>query len=294
MKLWFNGMIIDESEAVIPLTDHGFLYGMGLFETFRTYGGQPFQLSRHVKRLRESCGELRIPYTPDASEIGEAVAALLAVNRMEDAYVRWSVSAGTGPLGLPAAAGYRQPNAVIMVKPLAQGKAEPKELHVLALPRSTPEGRFRMKSFHYMNNVLAKWELFERTAAANAEGLFTDDAGFLVEGIVSNLFWVRDGVLTTPALETGCLPGVTRDVVLELAGELDISWAEGRFLWEELLEAEEVFVTNSVQELTPAAGLFDREGTLRQEWAKRPGEVTRALQQAYTAMTTRGNRNGNS
>lgn len=287
MKLWWNGTIIDEDEAVIPLNDHGFLYGMGLFETFRTYGGKPFLLDRHIDRLRAGCRDLRIHYKPDKSEIIEAIASLMKCNGLDDAYIRWSVSAGPAAHGLPAPSGYAKPNVLLMAKPLparSGAGANAKQLHLLQLPRSTPEGYQRTKSFHYMNNILAKWELAERTASPDAEGLFTDGAGNVVEGIVSNVFWVRRGELRTPSAETGCLPGVTRGVVLELARDLGIPVGEGRFPWEELLEAEEAFVTNSIQELVPAVCLFNKEGRLCKSWNGEGGRTFAALQHAYYAM----------
>jgi len=285
MKLWWNGAICDESEAVIPVADHGFLYGMGLFETFRTYGGKPFLLDRHAARLREGCAELRFAYEPNDADVEGAVAALLRANGLEDAYVRWSVSAGAAPLGLPNPAGYAKPNVLMMAKALGGGPPEPKQLHLLALPRSTPEGAVRRKSFHYMNNVLGKWELASRTASPHAEGLFATADGVVVEGIVSNVFWASGGMLYTPSIDTGCLPGVTREAVLELARQAGIPVAEGRFRSEALLEADEAFVTNSVQELVPVSALYGVAGEPVKRWAAEAGGLTSALQRAYRALT---------
>ena len=285
MKLWWNGTIIDETEAVIPITDHGFLYGIGLFETFRTYGGgRAFRLDRHVERLRAGCEELRIAYAPDAEAIREAVMETLRANGLEDGYVRWSVSAGSAPLGLPSAAGYAAPNVIIMAKSLPPENASPKELHLLKLPRSGPEGgAVRRKSFHYMNNILGKWELAARTSSSQAEGLFADGQGTLVEGIVSNVFWAKDGTLFTPSIDTGCLPGITRDVIIELARASGLSVVEGRFGWGRIAGADEAFVTNSVQEATPVGALFDSDGVERARWNAWP--IAERLRQAYRGLT---------
>lgn len=288
MKLWWNGTIIDETEAVIPPNDHGFLYGIGLFETFRTYGGQPFLLARHIERLRSGCKELRIHYAPDEGEIRGAVADLLRINGLDEGYIRWSVSAGAAAHGLPSPAGYDRPNVLIMAKPLPAGSGMTevagtagKELHVLRLPRSTPEGRRRAKSFHYMNNILAKWELAERTGSTQAEGLFTDGQGHAVEGIVSNVFWLRNGVLFTPSLATGCLPGVTREAVLELAKRLAIPVQEGAFFWEDIPAADAAFVTNSVQQISPVVRFFDAEGKLMKSWDSQDDGVLSRLSAAF-------------
>lgn len=287
MKWWWNGQLYDEQEAVIPLADHGFLYGIGLFETFRTYDGRPFLLQRHIERLLEGCGELRIAYRPDSQEIEEAIARLLEANGLRDAYFRWSVSAGAAPFGLPSASGYGAPNAALMAKPLPAQPPEPKSLYVLQLPRSTPEGRVRRKSFHYMNNILAKWELSERTSSASAEGLFTTEDNVMVEGIVSNVFYVSNEVLYTPSLGTGCLPGVTRWAVTAAAARLGIPIMEGRYAWQELLHADELFVTNSVQEITPVRELADAANIVRREWGTVPGPVTALLRGAYQEWTRR-------
>jgi len=288
MKLWRNGTICDESEAVIPITDHGFLYGMGLFETFRTYGGKPFQLRRHIERLLAGCEELRIAYAPSAEDVARAVDETIRANGLHDAYVRWSVSAGSAPLGLPPASGYERPNVVIMAKPLGPPPAAPKELRLLALRRSGPEGIVRRKSFHYMNNVLGKWELASRFASPSAEGLFAEASGSLVEGVVSNVFWATGGTLYTPSVDTGCLPGVTRDIVLELARAAGIPVEEGRYGFEALAEADEAFVTNSVQELVPVGSLFDDADAVRRRWDEAPGPMTKRLQSAYRSLADRG------
>lgn len=290
MKLWLNGAICDESEAVIPATDHGFLYGMGLFETFRTYGGgRPFLLDRHLTRLAEGCAELRIAYRPDSAELQQAVGGLLQANGLRDGYVRLSVSAGAAPLGLPGTDGYSRPNVCIFVKPLPHAPSPPKPLFLLSLPRSSPEGAVRRKSFHYMNNILAKWELSSRTSLPGAEGLFATESGILVEGIVSNLFFVRAGALHTPSERSGCLPGVTRRAVMELARAQGMAVVEGEYRWEHLLRAEEAFVTNSIQEIAAISRLFDRSGAEVRQWdAKSAGPVAALLQAVYRERTERG------
>ncbi|WP_274365927.1 aminotransferase class IV [Paenibacillus thermotolerans] len=292
MKLWLNGRIINEEEAVIPVSDHGFLYGMGLFETFRTYGGEPFLLERHAARLADGCRALRFAWKPNAAELRDAVAGLLAANSLEDAYVRVSVSAGAAPLGLPGPEGYSRPNVIMHMKRLPPEPSDPmakaKALVRLDIPRSSPEQAVRMKSFQYMNNIFGKWELLEKQAG-NAEGLFLNEEGYVCEGLVSNVFFVdAERRLATPSLETGCLPGVTRDYVMELAVRLGLEIAEGLYRWERLTEASEVFVTNSIQEIAPVLSLIDEKGRAVEVSGARPGEVTLRLMDAYKAARTEG------
>lgn len=259
MKLLLNGQLIDNKEAVISVLDHGFLYGMGLFETFRTYGGVPWLMDRHVDRLMKGCEMLGINYAPDLNEMKLAITSVLKANGLYDGYIRWSVSAGVGAIGLPDD-DYEKPNEIVYAKELAPddpASRKGKILRLLKLPRSTPEGSTRLKSFHYMNNIMAKRELAGSGAEPSTEGLFLDNKGHVAEGMVSNVFWLKDEVLYTPSAETGMLQGITRDYVFEIAAELGITVIEGLYTWEDLQRADEVFVTNSIQEIVPVTTLED-------------------------------------
>lgn len=102
MKISINGKLMDEQQAVVSVYDHGFLYGLGLFETFRTYNKVPFLLAEHMNRLAEACKELGIRYEPDLDHVQQLINELLAANELQDAYIRFSVSAGVEALGLPS------------------------------------------------------------------------------------------------------------------------------------------------------------------------------------------------
>ncbi len=290
MKIWMNGHVIDAREAVISVYDHGFLYGMGVFETFRTYGGRPFLLDRHLRRLTDACRQLAIEYKPDEAELREQIALLLEANNLEEAYIRLSVSAGTEALGLPAAS-YNHPNVIIYIKdlppsdPSALVRGRP--LQLLQTTRNTPEGAVRLKSFHYMNNIGAKREMLGYPWAVGAEGLFLDHRGFVAEGIVSNVFLIRDGVLCTPHLDTGILPGITRELVLELAAQIGLPTEEGWYRWNEVAASEELFITNSIQELVPICKCFDGQGevTVVGKALNETGLWTRQLIEAYRRCT---------
>lgn len=262
MLLW-NGQPTDSKTTVISALDHGFLYGMGLFETFRTYGGKPWLLDRHAKRLREGCEQLGIAYEPDLSRLEADILRLLDANELSDGYIRLSVSAGEGAIGLPAET-YDRPNEILYAKALAPDHPDAragKTLRLLKQPRSTPEGAIRLKSFHYMNNIVAKRELVAAGAGMGTEGLFLDGGGHVVEGMVSNVFWIAEGALHTPSPETGLLPGITREYVLELAAELGVQVKQSAdYRWGHLLAAEEVFLTSSIQEVVPVATLEDADG----------------------------------
>lgn len=284
MKIAVNGRICDDQEAVISVYDHGFLYGIGLFETFRTYGGRPFLLGPHMERLCRSCAELGIRYTPDAAETESLITRLLSANGLPDAYIRFSVSAGVDLLGLPST-DYEEPNVIVYVKPLPprddKTYAKGKPIQLLELRRNSPEGTIRHKSFHYMNNILAKREMRRYEWAAGAEGIFLDGYGRVAEGIVSNLFWVKDGAVYTPAIATGILPGITREYVIGLAGRSGFDVHEGLYEWSAVMEAEEAFITNSVQEIVPVNRGYDLYGEARTIGGGLPGTVTTILMKAY-------------
>lgn len=264
-----NGVPVRSSEAVVSIMDHGFMYGIGLFETFRTYEGRPCLLERHLERLVDGCLQLGISYHPDIAALRSEMTELLTLNDLRDGYFRLTVSAGEGPLGLTTE-DYEQPTVILYVKALPPVKpslyTEGKQLWLLQTRRNTPETKIRLKSFHFMNNVRARRELSEyeqlpaipdfASSKLPSEGVMLTEDGVLSEGITSNLFFLCDGVLYTPEIGTGILPGITRAIVLELATELGLPVREGRYSWDKLLRADEVFVTNSIQELIPVTRLL--------------------------------------
>ncbi|MFD2671511.1 aminodeoxychorismate lyase [Marinicrinis sediminis] len=262
-----NGKAVAEEEAVVSVYDHGFLYGMGCFETFRTYAGYPWLLDLHLARLRSGLAELDIEWSISDTDIRKDIASLLEENQLDDVYIRLSVSAGSAEVGLPTTA-YVSPTTILYGKPLPSGTDSPvyragKGLVQLKQPRRLPETAVRHKSFHYMSSLLAKKELNQYTWAKHphgVEGLFLTADGHLAEGMVSNLFFVRDGQVYTPSLHTGILPGVTRSYVIQLLKEIDVSVKEGLYDWSDLTEADEIFMTNSIQELIPITALWDQHG----------------------------------
>ncbi|RJE83603.1 4-amino-4-deoxychorismate lyase [Paenibacillus sp. 1011MAR3C5] len=298
MKIGLNGKVVEAHEAVISVYDHGFLYGLGLFETFRTYQGRPYLLERHMARLKAGCAELGIPFGMSIGELESWISMLLRENGLKDGYVRLTVSAGEGVLGLPTG-DYEQPNIVLLVKelPLVNGEAMRlgKELRLLRTVRNTPEGTVRFKSLHYMNNIMAKRELLGLAgegsahlmpAHPGAEGLMLTREGWLSEGIVSNLFFLRGRIVRTPAIDTGILPGITRQRVLELAADAGYEVEEGRYRWEELVEADEIWMTNSIQELIPITQLTRYDSDERIEMSgSSAGPMTMELQALYQADT---------
>lgn len=291
MKIAVNGQILEADQAVVSVYDHGFLYGIGCFETFRTYGGVPFLLVDHVRRMVEGCREIGIDLRLEERDLRRLISSLLEANGLEDGYFRLSVSAGIGELGLPSE-DYGKPTTILYIKPLAPLDGEVyrrgKPLQLLNLRRNTPEGSVRRKSFHFMNNWLAKRELAACVWASGAEGLMLTEQGHLAEGIVSNLFFVRGNEVHTPSVETGILPGITREAVIVLARGMGLEVQEGSYDVQELEQADEIFVTNSIQELVPIRCLYDPQGRILWEAAGGIGEMTRKLLQRYREWANKG------
>ncbi|WP_138756003.1 aminodeoxychorismate lyase [Paenibacillus sinopodophylli] len=289
MKVGLNGSVLEASEAVISVYDHGFLYGMGLFETFRTYGGVPYLLDRHLDRLHAGCEQLGIRYQTDPEQLIALLEELLKANELEDAYIRMTVSAGESELGLPTG-DYERPNVLILVKALPPANdavhMHGRELRLMHTRRNTPEGDVRYKSLHYMNNIIAKRELLSSKASVGAEGLMLSHEGWLAEGIVSNLFFVKNNVIYTPAISTGILPGITRGRVLELASSAGLSAEEGLYSREQLQQADEIWLTNSIQELVPVTRLTDTMGQTHVVGSGEAGAITRQLLSMYRQSTT--------
>jgi 4-amino-4-deoxychorismate lyase len=273
MRVYVNGDILPAEEAAVSVLDHGFLYGIGLFETLRVYRRRLFLWEEHYARLCSGLSALRIDAPWSAKQLADAILQTVAANELDDAYVRLSVTAGPEGIGL-VSQGYSRPSLYIFAKsvPPIVEPPRPKQLQTVSFPRQTAEGPHRFKSHNYLNNALARLELGEQP---DTEGLFLTHDGFLAEGIVSNLFWAKNGRLYTPALAAGILDGVTRRHVLFLAQQLGIDCEEGLYRLEEILNADEVFLTNSIQEIVPVVQIDGKPV------AEPYGTLTRTMRKAY-------------
>lgn len=248
MFIHLNGELVRKEQAMISPYDHGYLYGVGLFETLRVYNRHPFLLIDHIERLKKGLQLIGIDHDWTIEQWKSAIDELLRINGYEDAYIRINVSAGQAELGLTAER-YTQPTTIIFSKMLPANKRFPeKKGVVLNTRRNSPETLFRLKSHHFLNNVVAKQEL---GSDLNQEGIFLNQKGYIAEGIVSNIFWVKDQVVFTPSVEIGILNGITRQFICFLLKQKGIEVQEGFYPVEQLYDADEVFMTNSIQEIVP-------------------------------------------
>ncbi len=277
MLVYLDGHFVPEEEARISVFDHGFLYGDGIYETMRAYGGQIFLLDKHLARLRRSARAIALGLPLPAPKIAEALYETLYVNKLREAYVRLHVSRGPGEIGLDPAL-CPAPSLVILVRPFKDYPAERFERgvsvaivktrrnHPLALPPA-------VKSTNFINNILDKIESLKAHAY---EGIMLNYQGCVAEGTVSNIFMVKRGILYTPSLETGILDGITRSFVLRLARKKRIIAREVQLAPQRLLAADECFLTNTTVEILPVTKIDKKPvGT------GRPGPVTGLLRRAY-------------
>lgn len=254
MQCWLNGNYVAAEELRISPFDHGFLYGLGFFETLRTYNGQVLFWEAHMERLQAALTQFHIhlPYTKQ--DLLAVIKQLNLAAGGQDGYFRLNVSAGEHSIGLQPSE-YTQPNVIVFRKELPDTpRGKEKTAQWLEVRRNTPEGVLRVKSHHYGNNVLGR---FEMSSLAMQEGFFLTEEGYVAEGVTSNIFWVKDDILYTPSLEAGILPGITRAWVLEHAQSVGIEIREGLFTKNDVEQGSECFITNSVQELVPICMLED-------------------------------------
>ena len=249
---WINGRLLPEQEAMIPVTDHGLLYGDGVFEGIRFYHRRPFRLAAHLQRLMDSCAAIRLtlPYTQE--RLAEAVDEIIGAFPEENGYLRLMVTRGTGPMGLDPK-GCTRPNAILIATRLEMVHPELRQEGVrlvIAATRRLPADGLdpRIKSLNYLNNILAR---MEATQAGADEAVLLNGQGRVAEGSAENLFIVRDGLLATPRPVDGALEGITRGVILELASELDIPAREAPLTPYDLYTANECFLTGTGAELIP-------------------------------------------
>lgn len=252
-----NGEYLKAEDLRISPFDHGFLYGLGVFETFRTYGDKVFEWDMHMERLHAALSQYHIHLAYSSEVLLEVVQHLNKHSNGQDGYFRLNVSAGEHGIGLQPTE-YKQPNVIVFRKELPSApRGTEKKCTVLETPRNTSEKGVRVKSHHYGNNVLGRFEI---PSLAQQEGLFLTRDGYVAEGVTSNVFLgKKNDILYTPSLDTGILPGIIRGWVIRKAASLGIDVKEGLFAKEDVENSSECFITNSIQELVPIRKLVNKQ-----------------------------------
>jgi branched-chain amino acid aminotransferase len=247
-----NGVVTGAAEARVSVLDNGFTFGDAVYETLRTYGGRPFHMGRHLDRLRQSAAGLRIPLPLADAALRERVDALLAASGHTESYLRIIVSRGVGDISY-AFERVQGPTVVMVTKPFQPLPDEAYRDGVAVIVSSVRRNHRSaldpaLKCCNLLNNALAMQQARDQGAL---EPIMLNHEGALAEGAGSNVFLVKDGVLLTPPLDAGILAGVTRAVVLERAKVLGVPARETSLHLQELLAADEAFITSSLKELVP-------------------------------------------
>jgi branched-chain amino acid aminotransferase len=272
MKVLLQGQIVPEEAAVVSVFDRGFLYGDGLFETVRIKNGKMFRWPKHWARLVRGADflKLRLPYPAD--QLAKWGHELARGNGLSDCLLRVNLSRGAGPRGY-SPRGASRPTLVMTTHPVAE--ADPQEpptwrlvTSSLRLPAGDPLAHF--KTCNKLTQILAR---SEADATGANESLLLNTNGHVVEGSSSNLFWIQKQKMCTPRIEAGILPGVTREVVFEIARNLGYETAEAEITPQQLIKAEGIFLS------VTSAGIIECERLDGAELRRSP--LCRELQIAY-------------
>lgn len=267
--LWISGRLVTEGQACVSPFDHALLTGDGVFETTRVYRGRAFALTRHLDRLARSASFLRLP-VPEAGVLRDAVEAVVEANGLTQGRLRITVTGGPSPMGPER--GTAGPTVIVACG--AESVWSPTtDVAVVPWPRNERGALVGAKSVSYAENVVAFAYARERGAG---EAVFANLAGDLCEGTGSNVFLARGGRLLTPPLSSGCLAGVTRDLVLELVDVTEEAVPVGA-----LAGADEAFLTSSTREVQAIRAV---DGVVL---PAAPGPLTTAAAEAFADLLGR-------
>ncbi len=281
-KVYISGQLYDKDDAKISVYDHGLLYGDGVFEGIRSYGGNPFKLEEHLKRLYESAKAIRLTIPMSPEELGNAIVDTLQTNQItDDGYIRVVVTRGSGYLGLDPRK-TSEPQVIVIADRITLYPDELYETGLSIMTVSTIRNHPgalspRIKSLNYLNNILAK---IEGTDADCPEALMLNHKGEVAECSGDNIFVVHDSILKTPPTSAGILEGITRTTVMELAEEAGYKVKEMDLLQHDIYRADECFLTGTAAEVIPVVSCDGRhigDGTV--------GPVTRKLRKAFLQLT---------
>ncbi len=270
---YVNGDFLPESDAKVPVFDHGLLYGDGVFEGIRAYNRRVFKLDRHLERLFNSAKAIHMEIPHTFGEMRELILELCRRNEIVDGYIRPIITRGPGDLGLDPRKCIHGPTVVIIARPFeplyGDRYQEGLRLVTASVRRTPPQSLSpNIKSLNYLNNILGR---IEANLTGADEALMLDVNGFVSEATADNFFILKDGRIVTPPRVTN-LQGITRETAIEIAEEMGLEVREEFFTLYDVYGADEAFITGTAAEVGPVVEVDDRtigDGT--------PGKVTREI-----------------
>jgi branched-chain amino acid aminotransferase len=284
LKVFISGKLYDKEDAKISVYDHGLLYGDGVFEGIRSYGGRVFRLQKHLDRLYASARAIRLEVPMAKDALAAAVVDTLKANGIRDGYIRLVVTRGAGYLGLDPRK-TSNPQVIIITDRIELYSAElyDKGLSIVTAStiRNHPNALSpRIKSLNYLNNILAK---IEGVDAGAAEVLMLNIKGEVAECSGDNVFVVQKGAVLTPPTDAGILEGITREAVMELARDASLTVRELALTRHDIYIADECFLTGTAAEVVPVVKCDGRVIGSGQ-----PGPITRDLRARFLELVQRG------
>ena len=280
--MYMNGSFVPRSEAKVSVWDRGFLYGDGLFEGIRAYQGRVFRLDQHIDRLFQGAKAIMLEPPVGPEELKDIVREAVRRSGGGDCYIRLVISRGEGDLGLDPRNCHTPPTLVIIVDSI---RLYPREVYENGLEviscvtrrNATTALNPSIKSLNYLNNILAKIEVGR---AGAHEGLMLNQQGFVSEATGDNVFICHHGEIATPPPHSGILVGVTRQVVMDLAAEMEMPVRERDLTLFDIYSADECFLTGTAAEIVPVSRVDGRE-----IGDGRPGPTTKRLMARFKEVT---------
>ncbi|MFA5500123.1 MAG: branched-chain-amino-acid transaminase [Candidatus Omnitrophota bacterium] len=281
MLIYLNGKLVKKEKAVISVFDHGLLYGDGVFEGIRSYGGLIFKLKEHIDRLYRSAESIQLKIPMTKGEMRKAIIKTLKANKLSDSYVRPIVTRGSGDLGLDPRK-CKSSTVFIIADKIA---LYPEKFYRKGLEIVTAKTRRnlisaldpKIKSLNYLNNILAKIDAIK---GGTEEAIMLSYDEYVAECTGDNIFMVKDGKLFTPPSDIGALEGITRGVVIELARSIKICFEEKKLRLKNFYSADEVFLTGTAAEIIPVTAIDKKR-----IGSGKPGSITMRLMDEFKKVT---------